>query len=315
MSTALAPAPAPATHSVLVYDGPEQFAREVGGFLRDGLVRGHRALVIAPPDRIERLRAHLGADAERVTFVDDGIGYAPQWNCYRVLLDFAARAPGVRCCVVAEQRLATRVPAELVDYRRLEAAINLVFAAHPVDLLCPYDGAGLTEDLLEIGLHHHGVLLEDGDPCANDRFHDPLASLTALATVVPPPAGAATLECTQPADVAAARRLVRVSGVAAGLDPDTVDDVSLAVTEVLTNALVHGAPPARLHLYDAGATWVCHVHDGGRGPLDPLAGLLPPSEPADHGYGLWLARQLCTAVDVGADGTGTHVRLHARTAR
>ncbi|RYP85850.1 sensor histidine kinase [Nocardioides guangzhouensis] len=315
MTAALTTTTAPATHSALVYDDPDQYAREVGGFLRDGLACGHRALVIAPSDRIARLRAHLGAEADPVTFVDDSIGYAPQWNCYRVLLDFAAKAPGVRCCVVAEQRLATRVPAEVLDYRRLEAAINLVFAAHPVDLLCPYDGAGLADDLLEIGLRNHGVLLEDGDPCANDHFHDPLVSLTALAAVVPPPAGAATLDCRQPADVAAARGLVRSSGVAAGLDPDTVDDVSLAVTEVLTNALVHGAPPARLHLYDAGPTWVCHVHDGGRGPMDPLAGLLPPVEPADHGYGLWLARQLCTAVDVGADRTGTHVRLHARTTR
>ena len=30
------------------------------------------------------------------------------------------------------------------------------------------------------------------------------------------------------------------------------------------------------------------------------------------GYGLWLARQLCTAVDVGNDASGTHVRLHTR---
>ena len=89
--------------------------------------------------------------------------------------------------------------------------------------------------------------------------------------------------------------------------------MALAVTEVLTNALLHGAPPALLHVYDAGATWVCHVEDGGLAPMDPLAGLLPPAEPSDHGYGLWLARQLCAAVDVGHDRSGTHVRLHTRT--
>ena len=47
-------------------------------------------------------------------------------------------------------------------------------------------------------------------------------------------------------------------------------------------------------------------------PVDPLAGLLPPVDPADNGYGLWLARQLVAAVDVGCDDTGTHVRLHVR---
>ena len=89
----------------------------------------------------------------------------------------------------------------------------------------------------------------------------------------------------------------------------------LAVTEVLTNALTHGQPPRRLHLYDGGATWVCHVHDSGAGPGDPFAGFAPPAVPSDHGYGLWLARQLCDAVDVGVDATGTHVRLHARLPR
>ena len=85
-----------------------------------------------------------------------------------------------------------------------------------------------------------------------------------------------------------------------------------AMDTVLTNALVHGDAPARLHVYVDGATWVCHVHDAGSEPIDSLTGLLPPAQPSDHGYGLWLARQLCTAVDVGHDPTGTHVRLHAR---
>ena len=81
--------------------------------------RENRCLVIAPSRRVDLLRAELGRDADEVSFVDDSVGYAPQWNCYRVLLDFAAKAPGVRSCVVAEQTLTARVPAELVDYRRL----------------------------------------------------------------------------------------------------------------------------------------------------------------------------------------------------
>ena len=97
-----------------------------------------------------------------------------------------------------------------------------------------------------------------------------------------------------------------------GLDPDVVDDLELAVSEVLTNALLHGSPPTLVHLYEEAEMWVCHVQDGGGLPVDPLAGVVPPAEPSDHGYGLWLARQLVAAVDVGSDLTGTHVRLHVR---
>lgn len=301
-----------ATHTSLFYDGARHYGREAGGFLRDGLERGHRALVMAPSSRVDLLRSELGRDADEVTFVEDTVAYAPQWNAYRVLLDFAAKAPAVRSCVIAEQALSLRVPAELTDYRRLEAAANVVFAEQPVDLLCPYDAGSLPSDLLDIALRTHESVRIDGVVTPNAGFDDPLGLLADLATVVPAPVGATTLDCVGVSDVARARRLVRARGAEAGLDPDAVEDVALAVTEVLTNALLHGAPPAVLHVYDDGSTWVCHVHDGGRGWMDPLQGLVPPAGPSDHGYGLWLARQLCTAVDVGSDRTGTHVRLHTR---
>lgn len=302
----------PATHSSLFYEGAQQYAAEAGGFLREGLDRGHRGLVMAPPRRVEELRSELGRDADEVTFVEDTVAYAPQWNAYRVLLDFAAASPDVRSCVIAEQAFTDRTAAEVLDYRRLEAAVNLVFAEHDVDLLCPYDAGSLPAHLLEIGRHTHGAVRADGRVAPNERFDDPHALLAGLAEVVPPPPGATTLDCTSGSDVARARKLVHTRGAEAGLHPDVVDDVALAVTEVLTNALLHGGPPALLHVYDEGSTWVCHVHDGGRTPLDPLVGLLPPALASDHGYGLWLARQLCTAVDVGHDRSGTHVRLHTR---
>ncbi|MCW2735420.1 sensor histidine kinase [Nocardioides sp.] len=301
-----------ATHTSLFYDGALQYAAETGGFLREGLELGHRGLVMAPPQRVDQLRSTLGRDADEVTFVEDAVAYAPQWNVYRVMLDFAARAPGVRTTVVAEQALDHRTPAELVDYRRIEAAVNLVFAEHDVDLLCPYDAGSLPTHLLDIGMRTHGAVRSGGALSPNPRYDDPWDQLAALAAVAPPPPGATTLDCGSPADVAGARRLVQACGAEAGLDPEVVADVALAVTEVLTNALLHGQPPALLHVYEEGASWICHVDDGGRGPMDPLMGLLPPAMPSDHGYGLWLARQLCMAVDVGNDLSGTHVRLHTR---
>ena len=153
----------------------------------------------------------------------------------------------------------------------------------------------------------------NGATSPNASYDEPLAMLAGLSAVVPAPRDAITLDCGSAADVAGARRLVRSLGADLRLDADLVADVALAVTEVLTNALLHGGPPAMLHVYQSGPTWVCHVQDSGRDPLDPLIGLLPPAMPSDHGYGLWLARQLCSAVDVGTDMSGTHVRLHTRT--
>lgn len=161
-------------------------------------------------------------------------------------------------------------------------------------------------------MRSHDRLRSDGEVGPNADSGDPHVLLRELASVVLPPADAVAMECTSSIGVAHARWMVRVHGAELGLDPEAVDDVALAVTEVLTNALVHGRAPAQVYLYAEDDTWVCHVHDSGREPMEPLVGLLPPAEPADHGYGLWLARQLCTAVDVGQDVTGTHVRLHTR---
>jgi len=300
------------THTGLVYDGDPAYATEVGSFLREGLERGDRALVMAPPARIALVAAELGADVDLVHFVDEAVAYAPQWNAYRVLVDHLAATPDVRTRVVAEQVLARRAPAELVDYRRLEAAANLVFAGRPVDLLCPYDARTLPDGLLDIALRAHDGLRAGGSVLPNAEFRDPMEELAALASVVQPPVGATTLDCSYQSDVSLVRRTVRVKGARDGLDSEVVDDLELAVSEVLTNALLHGSPPALVHLYEEAGMWVCHVQDGGGLPVDPLAGVVPPDDPSDHGYGLWLARQLVAAVDVGSDVTGTHVRLHVR---
>jgi anti-sigma regulatory factor (Ser/Thr protein kinase) len=300
------------THTSLVYDEDRAYATEAGGFLREGLERGQRALVMGPPSRMALVAAELGADADAVDFVDEAVAYEPQWNVYRVLLDHLAASPGVRTRVVAEQSLARRAPAEIVDYRRLESAANLVFAGRSVDLLCPYDARTLPSRLLDIARRAHDGLRRRGSVVPNAAFRDPMEELADLAAVTQPPPDATTLDCSEQSDVSLVRRTVRAQGSRDGLDPDVVGDLELAVSEILTNALLHGTPPALVHLYEEAGMWVCHVQDGGGLPVDPLAGVVPPGDPSDHGYGLWLARQLVAAVDVGSDLTGTHVRLHVR---
>ena len=301
-----------ATHTALVYGGVDQFTGAVGTYLGEGVARDERVMAVVPLAKIDRLRDELGADAQRVEFVDARDGYRPQWNVFRAVLDSLAQTPGRRLRVVAEQDLAARSPAEVRDYQRLEAMVNVVFRDHPLTLLCPYDAHALSTELFDISRQTHSSVMDGTGSRPNEQFADPAAMLRGLAAVHPAPAGSVVLRCDGPADVSAARRFVRDHASRAGIDADMTDDLVLAVTEILTNALTHGLPPRRLHLYDTGDTWVCHVHDSGAGPGDPFVGFAPPAVPSDHGYGLWLARQLCDAVDVEVDATGTHVRLHVR---
>jgi anti-sigma regulatory factor (Ser/Thr protein kinase) len=57
---------------------------------------------------------------------------------------------------------------------------------------------------------------------------------------------------------------------------------------------------------------VVTVRDRGRGPADPLVGLMPVPERARGGLGLWIAHQVCSDVGLVVDGDGFMVRLTAR---
>jgi anti-sigma regulatory factor (Ser/Thr protein kinase) len=59
---------------------------------------------------------------------------------------------------------------------------------------------------------------------------------------------------------------------------------------------------------------VITVHDQGRGPADPLAGLVPtPSSTAQPGLGLWLIHQLDIDVALKHADDGFTVRLRGGT--
>jgi anti-sigma regulatory factor (Ser/Thr protein kinase) len=91
------------------------------------------------------------------------------------------------------------------------------------------------------------------------------------------------------------------------LPPGEVDNLVFAVHEAVTNALIHGRPPMLLRLWAGPDRVMVTVTDTGRGPSDPLVGLLPPDSLNGPGLGprlgLWLTHQL---VDVAhrhhADG-------------
>jgi anti-sigma regulatory factor (Ser/Thr protein kinase) len=111
------------------------------------------------------------------------------------------------------------------------------------------------------------------------------------------------------------RELVRASATAAGLPPARVAEVVLAAHEVAMNALTHGRGQGALRVWNAGDELVCEVEDRGPGIADSHAGLLPPDPTSPRGRGLWIARQLCNAVEIESANPGARVRLHVQLSR
>ena len=104
--------------------------------------------------------------------------------------------------------------------------------------------------------------------------------------------------------VPAARAFAREALAAWGVR-ERADDVLLCVSELATNALVHGVPPGRgflLRLVPCGDGVRVEVHDSGEGvPAVPQADV---REPGEGGRGLLLVSELADKWGVGERDPG-----------
>jgi anti-sigma regulatory factor (Ser/Thr protein kinase) len=123
------------------------------------------------------------------------------------------------------------------------------------------------------------------------------------------PAGFTPLDQAFDADsLYALRAAVAAHAAAAGLGRSQVYDVTAVAHELAANAVVHGAGHGRVRLWADGRFLYCQVSDDGRDGLanQPVAsGDAAPSWPAEHGHGLWLARQVADHVGIGHGPSGT----------
>lgn len=106
------------------------------------------------------------------------------------------------------------------------------------------------------------------------------------------------------------RRTVYATALRTDVPADAVDGFVVAVSEVATNALVHGVPPFRVVLSAAAQALQCAVTDGGGGISDEpaLTAPLDGSRP-DHGMGLWAVHELCDSVTYTRDDDGFTVQV------
>jgi anti-anti-sigma factor len=105
----------------------------------------------------------------------------------------------------------------------------------------------------------------------------------------------------------ALRAAVAAHASQAGMPEGRVGDLVLAVHELASNAVWHGAGHGRLRVWKTAGALRCEVSDGGVAGRD--AGGHGPADAAswgiDFGHGLWLARQVAdqTSVRTGPSGT------------
>ncbi|MFI8221472.1 ATP-binding protein [Streptomyces sp. NPDC085932] len=106
-----------------------------------------------------------------------------------------------------------------------------------------------------------------------------------------------------PLAASAARRDVRRHLLDWKYDQDTVDTSLLLTTELVANAIEHGAAPLFLHLFHKEGDLIIAVHDGGGHIGNTAHGML--SDLAESGRGLQLVEALADAFCLTAGTYGT----------
>jgi anti-sigma regulatory factor (Ser/Thr protein kinase) len=296
-------------HEALIYTDSEDFLAGTVPFLREALEAGEPALVAVSQANTALLEGELGADGAAVRFAEmEALGRNPA-RIIPFWREFVDSNDGHAVRGIGEPVWPGREPAEIDECERHEALLNVAFSAPPAwSLLCPYDGRGLDDEILEAVAHSHKTVARDG---ANGKSTEYLAERDCFAgeLTIRPPGIDDAFEFGR-SSLAQVRRRVEQAARQAGLSGSAVDDLVVAASELAANSILHGGGTGSLHIWRESGRLLVEVEDAGT--IDePLAGRLHPELNQESGRGLWLANQLCDLVQIRS-GTGrTTVRLQA----
>jgi anti-sigma regulatory factor (Ser/Thr protein kinase) len=291
-------------HHAFVYESDEEYVAGTAAFLKEGLDAGEAAIVANTRDGLAMMRDALGADADRVAFVDVSAAYTRPAHTvaryYGTFLEQLQGAPSVRA-VATGQFGAT--PAEWQEWMTYEAITNFAYSHLPVWVVCAYDASRLPDAVLELAWRAHPEVLADGWR-DNDQFEDPRALVQKL---TPEPRPLAGLRSFSADDVDGFREQLARELMAEEVPEARTLDMLLAGTEVAANAVSHGDGIEEVRVGRADGRFVCEVIDRGAGFEDPMAGYIAPRD--GRATGLWVARQLAWKLECFHSPKGFTVRI------
>ncbi|MFC7546001.1 anti-sigma factor RsbA family regulatory protein [Plantactinospora sp. GCM10030261] len=299
-------------HEAVCYGSDEDLLAVVLPFLLGGVAAGEPTVVSFGERNAALVRSALPADSG-VEFLTGGAVYARPTGAIRsyrrMLADHVAN--GAR-----QVRIIGELPPDALGatwdwWARYESAINHAYDEFPLWSMCAYDTRTTPSTvLMDVERTHPRFARPDGSHVPSHLYTEPVTYLAEDRPMLPDPlqATAPLIELTDPSPGAA--RSAVYAAHHGQLTPDDLDDLVIAVSEVVTNALRHGRPPVVLRLWSAADRVVVAVEDGGAGPKDPFAGLLPANN-GSGGLGLWITHQSCNHVTTQRGPDGFTIRLTA----
>ncbi|WP_446219554.1 anti-sigma factor RsbA family regulatory protein [Micromonospora sp. IBHARD004] len=300
-------------HEAVLFDSDEHLLAVVLPFLLGGVEAGEPTVVGFGGRHAELVRRALPAGSG-VTFLPGGDVYARPTAAIRSYRNLLASyvADGAQQIRIVGELPPSALGSTWDWWARYESAINHAYDDFPLWSMCAYDTRiAPARVLADVERTHPRVARPDGSHVPTGVYTQPTSYLTESRPMLLDPVQrtAPVVELTDPTPAEA--RAAVYAADRGQLPADDVEDLVVAVSEMVTNALRHGLPPARLRLWSGADRIVATVSDGGDGPKDPFAGLLPATTGSAGGLGLWISHQTCNHVVLHRGPDGFTVRLTA----
>lgn len=272
-------------HVALYHEGDDDLATRLAPDIARAVEAGDAVLVCSPLEVWQRIAAELGSASDAVEYVADDVRYDHPNVSMRILHEFVLDRTrgGARAWSIGAIPF-TDDAARNADWVRYERAVNEVLKHLPLRAVCTYDTAIIPAELLDEARGAH---------IDSDAAGRPTAAPTPSPITLP---SAEPLVRVQVESSRSARHTI-TEAYRDLIGEDALGDLTLIVSEVVSNALLHGAPPVTMSAwYDAAdATSVIDVSDHGRGIDDPFVDLRPPRQ-RPGGAGMWIVGQLSERV-------------------
>lgn len=299
-------------HEAVYFDDTAGLVDATAPSLRQALARGEDVALVCSEEHNRALGEAL--DDDRVLVLPRAGIYQKAVTAVDYFRNFVEQRLAVgagRVCVVGEVDFAVEGRA-LDEWRRYEALLNQALRPFPLWSLCGYDTRSLPEPVLVTGELTHPYLRRAGVAGPNPAHVDPAEVMRLTdADAVPVPPIDPTVTIPDVLDLEELHRELTQLLMIEGLGRERVEEVVLAVHEVVANGMRHGVPPVSVRVWFPRGRVVCTVTDRGSGFDDPFAGYVRGADAArpEGRFGLWLARQFCDEVATTRTAEGFVVRL------
>jgi len=305
-----APWPVGFSHIALLYRDGAEYLRWAAAIAADASRAGAPLHILVPSPAMRATREALGGPTRRLLVADMAeLGRNPA-RIIAAGLAFADDHPGQHVYCLWEPAWPGRSEAEMREVVKHEALCNLALAEWAITVLCLYDSTGLAGRVIGDAKRTHPAIIAGGRCQASAVYQGPGCLPPGCDDQLPPPAADAE-SVVFDGNLRLVREFSARHARAAGLHPDRISDLVLAVSEIAANSLGHAAGGGVIRCWCTNSELLCQIEDSGQ-IGDPLAGRRYQSPEAAGGHGLWLTNRLCDLVETRTGPAGTTTRLHMR---